>query len=75
MFKLKKLNVVKIVDSENKRDELLGKGFELVEEKSAKQKEKAQTKNANTENGQDDKKKEEERKPEDNKKSVKSTGK
>jgi hypothetical protein len=51
MFKLKKLNVVKIVDSENKRDELLGKGFELVEEKSAKQKEKAQTKNANTENG------------------------
>lgn len=32
MYKLKKLNVIKIVETESKKDELLGKGFKLLEE-------------------------------------------
>lgn len=32
MYKLRKLNVIKIVESETKKNELLGKGFELLEE-------------------------------------------
>lgn len=32
MFKLERLNVVKIVDTENQKDKLINKGFKLVEE-------------------------------------------
>lgn len=35
MFTLQKLNVVKVVASEAKRDELLSKGFTLVEDQKA----------------------------------------
>jgi len=35
LYKLKKLNVVKIVESENDRDKLIAKGFELQEDKQA----------------------------------------
>ncbi|MFW2500414.1 MULTISPECIES: hypothetical protein [Clostridium] len=33
MFKLQKLNVVKVVKTENERDKLIAKGFESQEEK------------------------------------------
>lgn len=33
MFKLKKLNVIKIVDSEYKKNKLITEGYKLVEEK------------------------------------------
>ena len=33
MFKLQRLNVVKLTDSEQKRDALLQKGFQLVKDK------------------------------------------
>ncbi|MDP4092592.1 MAG: hypothetical protein Q8920_04455 [Bacillota bacterium] len=35
MFTLKKLNVVKVVNTESKRDELLSKGFTLVTDQKA----------------------------------------
>lgn len=37
MFTLQKLNVVKIVATEGKRDDLLSKGFELVEPEKKKE--------------------------------------
>lgn len=33
MFKLQNLNIVKLVETENERDKLITKGFEIVEEK------------------------------------------
>ncbi len=33
MFKLKKLNVVKVVDSEYKKNKLIAEGFKLVKDK------------------------------------------
>ncbi len=49
MYQLQKLNVVKTTDSEHKRDALLAKGFELIEEKkaSAKSTTKAEKKSDN----------------------------
>ena len=34
MFKLQKLNIVKEVETENERDKLIAKGFEMVEDKA-----------------------------------------
>ena len=39
MFKLKKLNVIKIVDSEYKKNRLIAEGYKLVEEKKKSNKE------------------------------------
>lgn len=45
MFTLKKFNVVKVVDTESKRDRLLAQGFiEVKEENKLKKIEEAQTK-------------------------------
>lgn len=41
MFKLERLNVVKIVESEHERDKLISKGFKEVGEKKKETKKKA----------------------------------
>ena len=40
MFKLERLNVVKIVETEHEKDKLISKGFELVEEEKKEEKSK-----------------------------------
>lgn len=58
MYQLQKLNVVKTTDSEHKRDALLARGFELIEEKKApakstnKAEKKSDSNHSNTQTGQ-----------------------
>ena len=35
MYKLKKLNVIKLVEDDNQKDKLIANGFKLQEEKTA----------------------------------------
>ena len=34
LYKLKKLNVVKVVEAENEKDKLIANGFKILEEKT-----------------------------------------
>lgn len=57
MFKLQRLNVVKLTDSEQKRDALLQKGFQLIKDK--KKLKKAEDKRTGGEAGDGDREVEE----------------
>jgi hypothetical protein len=34
LFKLQKLNVIKVVEAENEKDKLIANGFEIIEDKA-----------------------------------------
>ncbi|MCI1958840.1 MAG: hypothetical protein LKJ25_04355 [Clostridia bacterium] len=55
MYQLKKFNVIKITDSEAKKDEYLSKGYKLIEEQATTEDKKAKkaAKSGGEDNGTD----------------------